>query len=49
MYHPTDKVAHTTTVFLTPVVKPWLEWKEGNVLFNDVLITFYGYMASDIL
>ena len=21
--------------------------KEGNVLFNDALNTFYGYMASD--
>ena len=59
MHHPTDRIAHTTA-FVTPVVEHWLERevvnetrgfrrkKEGNILFNDILNTFYGYMASDI-
>ena len=41
MHHPTDRIAHTTA-FVTPVVEHWLErWKEGNILFNDALNTFY--------
>ena len=48
MHHPIDRIAHITT-FVTPVVEHWLEReitqsapkKEGNVLFNDALNTFY--------
>ena len=46
MHHPTDMITHTTA-FVTPVVEHWLEQeitytrKEGNVLFNDTLSTFY--------
>ena len=44
MHHPTDRIAHTTA-FVTPVVEHWLEReiakKEGNILFNDTLNTFY--------
>ena len=41
MYHPTDRVAYTTA-FVIPVVEHWMEQrKEGNVLFNDALNTFY--------
>ena len=72
MHHPTDRIAHNTTI-VTPVVEHWLEqelaqhilftviWhqtygkgrKEGNVLFNDALNTFYlrlyevGHMVKD--
>ena len=56
MHHPTDRIRHTTA-FVTPVVEHWLEReiirKEGNVLFNDVLNTFYlllygvGHMVKD--
>ena len=37
-----ERVVHTTA-FVTPVGKHWLERerKEGNVLFNDALNTFY--------
>ena len=43
-----NSIAHTTA-FVTPVVEYWLEReiascfgrKEGNVLFNDTLNTFY--------
>ena len=46
MHHPTDRITHTMA-FGTPFVEHWLEQeiaqsrKEGNVLFNDVLNTFY--------
>ena len=45
MHHPTDRIAHTMA-FVTPVMENWLERdlegrKEGNVLFNDALNTFY--------
>ena len=41
MHHPTERISHTIT-FVTPDVEPWLERrKEGNVLFNDALTTFY--------
>ena len=50
VHHPTDRTAHTTA-FVTPVMekelnRPTMEgsvqWrKEGNVLFNDALNTFY--------
>ena len=40
MYQPPDRIAHTMT-FVNPVVQHWLEQKEGNVLFNDELNTFY--------
>ena len=54
MHHPTDRIAHTMA-FVTPVVEHWLERerKEGNVLFNDTLKTFYlrlygiGHMVKD--
>ena len=46
MHHPTDRITHITAfdtpvVDDTPVMEHWLEWKEGNVLFNDALNTFY--------
>ena len=47
MHHATDRIAHTTA-FVTPVVEHWLAHctqqhnrKEGIVLFNDALNTFY--------
>ena len=46
--HPTDRIIHTIS-FVTSVMEQWLEplgfslirRKEGNVLFNDALNTFY--------
>ena len=50
MHHPTYRITHTTA-FVTPVVEHWPNSaKEGSVLFNDALNTFYlrlydaGYM-----
>ena len=55
MHHPTYRISHTT-VFGTPVAEHHLEreivaqWvhpegrKEGNVLFNDALNTFYLWL-----
>ena len=42
MHNFTDRITHTTA-FVTLVVQYWLERgrKEGNVLFKDVLNTFY--------
>ena len=50
MHHPKDRIAHTT-VFVTPVAEDierqyitrsaHRKRKEGNVLFNDALNTFY--------
>ena len=52
MHHTTDRIAHTTA-FVTPVVDHWLERemrkeRKGNVIFNDVLNTFfiYGYKPA---
>ena len=40
MHHPKDRIAHTTA-FGKPVVEHWLYIKEGNVLFNHALNTFF--------
>ena len=43
MHHPIHRITHTTAL-VTPVVEHWLErrvLKEGHILFNDALNTFY--------
>ena len=44
MHNPIDRIAHTTA-FVTPVVEHWP--KEGNVLCNDALNTFYLRLYDD--
>ena len=43
MYHPTDRIAHTTA-FVTPVVEQWLEqeivqWVHPIIIITAIIIT----------